>query len=368
MRIPRGGAPSTPARAGTRRSSVSDALAQPTVCRYANVAPEPGDLHEHPRQPDGRGDHRSSHRPAGNARRVRSDRASSLPQAGGSHGGCDRPGAALPHDLAAQIEAAASAGSQEAQEVLIALGNGEAPALQFQSYPGGTGALLQQLWGEVGGTPFRRETFEVEPWSGAVPGTEEEIAFLPAHRLAALLRERRITSVELTEIYLERLHRLNPLLLCAVTILDGRAREEAQQADAEIRAGSWRGPLHGIPWGVKDLFSARGGPTTWGSEDFQSQVIDEDAEIVARMNKGGAVLLVKLSTGRFAQGSNWFGGQTKNPWNPEEASGGSSAGPGSATAAGCVAFYHRHGDTRLNCGAVTTLWTERAPSHVRSGE
>ena len=231
-----------------------------------------------------------------------------------------------------------AAGPMGDQEILLALGNGEAPALQFQAYPGGTGALLEKLWGEVGGTPFRREPFEIEPWTGAVPGTEEEIAFLPAHRLAALLRERKITSVDLTDIYLERLHRLNPLLMFAVTILDGRAREEAQQADAEIRAGNWRGPLHGLPWGVKDLFTARGGPTTWGSADFENNVVDEDAEIVARMARGGAVLVAKLSTGQFAQGSNWFRGQTKNPWNPEEASGGSSAGPGSATAAGAVAF------------------------------
>ena len=262
-----------------------------------------------------------------------------LAAAVGATGAAGGLGVALPAGRAlAQERAPGPMGDQGAQEVLIALGNGEAPALQFQAWPGGTGALLEKLWGDVGGTPFRREPFDVEPWSGPVPGTEEEIAFLPAHRLAALVRERRISSVDLTNIYLERLHRLNPLLLCAVTILDGRAREEAEQADNEIRAGNWRGPLHGLPWGVKDLFSARGGPTTWGSEDFASRVIDEDSEIVARLGRAGAVLVAKLATGRFAQGSNWFGGQTKNPWNPEEASGGSSAGPGSATAGGCVAF------------------------------
>jgi Asp-tRNA(Asn)/Glu-tRNA(Gln) amidotransferase A subunit family amidase len=239
---------------------------------------------------------------------------------------------------AAEPSAALEMGRRTLQEAEIMLRNGEAPALQFQAYPGGTGALLEKLWREVGGTPFRRETIEIEPWEGPVPATEEELAFLPVHRLAALVRDRRVTPVELTDIYLERLHRYDPLLLFSVTILDGRAREEAQQADAEIRAGNWRGPLHGIPWGVKDLFSARGGPTTWGSAHFRDQWIDEDAEVVVRLREAGAVLAAKLATGEFAQGSNWFGGQTKNPWNPEEASGGSSAGPGSATAAGCVAF------------------------------
>src|SRR5690606_34318438 len=126
--------------------------------------------------------------------------------------------------------------------------------------------------------------------------------------------------------------------LCAVTILEGRAREEAQQAEAEIRAGNWRGPLHGIPWGVKDLFAVRGAPTTWGSADFASQVIDEDAEVVVRLREAGAVLIAKLATGQFARGDEWFRGRTRNPWNREQGSSGSSAGPASATAAGLVAF------------------------------
>jgi len=219
-----------------------------------------------------------------------------------------------------------------------ALGNGEPPALQFQAYPGGTGALFERLWREHGDSMFRRSAIELEPWSGPLPGDEEDLAFLPVNRLAMLLRERRVTSVELTELYLERLRRYDPALLCVVSFLDGRAREEAQQADAEIRAGDWRGPLHGIPYGVKDLFSVRGAPTTWGSADFADRVIDEDAEVVARLRQAGAVLLAKLATGEFAQGDQWFRGQTKNPWNVAEGSSGSSAGPASATAAGCVAF------------------------------
>jgi Asp-tRNA(Asn)/Glu-tRNA(Gln) amidotransferase A subunit family amidase len=219
-----------------------------------------------------------------------------------------------------------------------ALANGEPPALQFQAWPGGTGSLLERLWREHGEGMFRRSPIELEPWSGPLPTSAEDLAFLPVSRLGALLRERRISSVELTEIYLERLHRYDPSLLCVVTFLDGRAREEAQQADAEIRAGEWRGPLHGIPYGVKDLFSVRGAPTTWGSADFADRVIDEDAEVVARLRAAGAVLLAKLATGEFAQGDRWFRGQTRNPWNVDEGSSGSSAGPGSATAAACVAF------------------------------
>jgi Asp-tRNA(Asn)/Glu-tRNA(Gln) amidotransferase A subunit family amidase len=208
----------------------------------------------------------------------------------------------------------------------------------FQAYPGGTGSLLEKLWMEDGGSPFERTPFEIEPWSGPVPGAEQDIAFLPAHRLGALVRERHISPTELTEIYLERLKRYDPVLLCAVTILEGRGREEAQQAEAEIKAGGWRGPLHGIPWGVKDLFTVTGAPTTWGADAFQDQVIDEDAEVVRRLREAGAVLIAKLSTGEFARGDQWYRGRTKNPWNVEQGSSGSSAGPASATAAACVAF------------------------------
>jgi Asp-tRNA(Asn)/Glu-tRNA(Gln) amidotransferase A subunit family amidase len=223
-------------------------------------------------------------------------------------------------------------------QTLPPLGNGEPPALIFQAYPGGTGAYLEKLRKERGAAAFDRVAIRVEPWRGAVPGSEEEIAFLPVHRLAALIQSRRITSVELTNIYLDRLKRFDPLLLCAVTIMEGQAREAAQQADAEIKVGRYRGPLHGIPYGLKDLFSTKGVRTTWGSSDFDSRVIDEDAEVAVRLREAGAILIAKLSTGRFASGDNWYRGQTKNPWNPAQGSSGSSAGPASATAAGCVAF------------------------------
>jgi Asp-tRNA(Asn)/Glu-tRNA(Gln) amidotransferase A subunit family amidase len=229
------------------------------------------------------------------------------------------------------------AAGQEAPPPLP-LGNGEPPAFVFQAYPGGTGSLLEKLWKEEGGSPFERTPFEIEAWSGPVPGTEEEVAFLPVHRLAALIRDRHISPTELTEIYLERLKRYDPVLLCAVSILEGRGREEAQQAEAEIRAGGWKGPLHGIPWGVKDLFSVVGTSTTWGAEAFRDQVIEDDAEVVRRMREAGAVLIAKLATGELAMGDQWYRGRTKNPWNVEQGSSGSSAGPASATAAGCVAF------------------------------
>ena len=228
---------------------------------------------------------------------------------------------------------------QEAQEQeLPPLGNGEPPATQFQAYPGGTGSLLEKLWREGGGSPFERHEIEVGPWPGPAPTDPREIAFLPAHRLGALIRERKITSAELTEIYLDRMKRHDPTLLCAVTILEERARAEAKQADADLRAGRWRGPLHGVPWGVKDLFTVSGARTTWGSADFENQVIDEDAELVVRLRAAGAVLIAKLATGQFASGDNWYRGETKNPWNTEQGSSGSSAGPGSATAAGLVGF------------------------------
>jgi Asp-tRNA(Asn)/Glu-tRNA(Gln) amidotransferase A subunit family amidase len=171
-----------------------------------------------------------------------------------------------------------------------------------------------------------------------VPTNPEDIAFLPAHRLSALIKARRISSRQLTELYLERLKRLNPTLLCAVTIMESQALAEAARADDEIRAGRYRGPLHGLPYGVKDLFSTKGVPTTWGAKDFEERIIDEDAEIVVRLREAGAVLIAKLSTGLFAQNDQWFRGRTNNPWNLVQGSSGSSAGPASATVAGCVAF------------------------------
>jgi Asp-tRNA(Asn)/Glu-tRNA(Gln) amidotransferase A subunit family amidase len=248
-------------------------------------------------------------------------------------------GAITPSALLAREPSPVRALVQERQEVpLVPLGNGEHPALVFQAYPGGTGSLMEKLCREYDGNPFEHTPIDIEPWSGAVPGDPADIAFLPVHRLAALIRGRHISSVELTEIYLERMKRYDPVLLFAVTILEDRAREEARQADIDLRNGNNRGPLHGIPYGVKDLFSVRGAPTTWGSADFENRVIDEDAEVVVRLREAGAVLIAKLATGEFARGDRWYRGRTRNPWNVEEGSSGSSAGPCSATAAAAVAF------------------------------
>lgn len=226
----------------------------------------------------------------------------------------------------------------QTRPALPPLGNAEPPAMQFQACPAGTGALMQRIVREHGAAAFERAKIDVEPWDGSTPGGEEELCYLPVHRLAALLQSRRLSVVDLTHAYLERLKRLDPVLLCAVTIMEGPAKEAAQQADSDIKAGNYRGPLHGIPWGVKDLFAVKGTPTTWGAKEFKDRVIDEDAEVVVRLRKAGAILIAKLSTGRFAINDQWFRGRTNNPWNPLEGSSGSSAGPASATAAGCVAF------------------------------
>ena len=239
---------------------------------------------------------------------------------------------------AAQAPAPAAGGTPAPPPPPLALGNGEPLASQFQPWPGGTGALLEKLVRERGVAAFARAPHVPPAWSGTVPTADEDLAFLPAHRLSALLRARKLSSTRLTEIYLARLQKLNPTLNCVVTLLETQARAEARRADAEIAAGRYRGPLHGVPYGLKDLFSTKGIRTTWGVPDFKDRVIDEDAEIVVRLRDAGAVLVAKLSTGIFAQNDQWFGGRTNNPWNLAQGSSGSSAGPSSAVAAGCVAF------------------------------
>ena len=181
--------------------------------------------------------------------------------------------------------------------------------------------------------PFRYSDVDVE-----MPEQIEDVAFYSVLQLAKLIQTERITSTELTEMYLSRLRRYNPRLNFIVTLTETLALEQARRADEEIQAGSYRGPLHGIPYGVKDLFSVRGYPTTWGVESFRDRIIDRDASVVERLEQAGAVLLAKLATGTMASGDEWFGGYTRNPWNPAWGAGGSSAGPGSATAAGCVGF------------------------------
>lgn len=165
-----------------------------------------------------------------------------------------------------------------------------------------------------------------------------DLAFASIPELGALLRSGAVTAVRLAEFFLGRLERYDPQLQAVVTLTRERALETARQRDAELAAGTDRGPLHGIPYGAKDLLAARGYPTTWGAEPYREQVVDEDAAVVQRLEEAGAVLVAKLTLGALAWGDVWFGGTTKNPWNVEQGSSGSSAGPGSAVAAGLVPF------------------------------
>jgi len=205
--------------------------------------------------------------------------------------------------------------------------NTDAPALVFdprlpgQSYPPQTGDV----------------TGAVEP-AGSLPGNDEDIAFAPVSRLAHWIRTKRISSRELTEIYLERIERYRPLLENYITVTADLAREQAARADEETAAGNIRGPLHGIPYGLKDLVDTKGIKTTWGAMPFKDRVASRDAWIVRALEDAGAVLLGKTTNGAIAYNDLWFGGTTRNPWHPGEGSSGSSAGSASATAAGMCAF------------------------------
>ena len=172
----------------------------------------------------------------------------------------------------------------------------------------------------------------------ARPASIEDLAFESVATLSSLIASRRVTSTELTAMYLERLKRHDPTLHCVVTLTEELALAQAAEADAEIRAGRYRGPLHGIPYGIKDLFAAKGVLTTWGAKPYANQVFDYDSTAVARLREAGAVLMAKLSTGELAVGDLWFRARTRNPWNPDRGSSGSSAGPASATSAGLVGF------------------------------
>ena len=171
---------------------------------------------------------------------------------------------------------------------------------------------------------------------------EDQVAFSTVRELAELLHTRKVTSVDLTKMYLARLKRYDPKLHFVITLTEDRALKQAATADAEIAAGKYKGPLHGIPWGAKDLLAVAGYPTTWGAGGFEHQSFDTDATVVQRLDAAGAVLVAKLTMGALAQGDLWgndaHGGRTRNPWNPRQGSSGSSAGSASAVAAGCVGF------------------------------
>jgi Asp-tRNA(Asn)/Glu-tRNA(Gln) amidotransferase A subunit family amidase len=210
----------------------------------------------------------------------------------------------------------------------IAISNSVSPAIRFDPLP--AGSHPPQL--------AKRAMVRTKVAPRALPATDEEIAFLPVTELSELIRRGKITPSRLTDIYITRLKKYDPVLRCVITLTEDRARAQAKIADAEIARGKYRGPLHGIPWGAKDLLAVKGYKTTWGAGPYKEQVIDEDATVVQRLDAAGAILVAKLTLGELAQGDMWYGGRTRNPWKVDAGSSGSSAGPASATAGGLVAF------------------------------
>jgi len=208
----------------------------------------------------------------------------------------------------------------------VPIDNGVAPAMRFDPAPNAPAKTAKTSVAMSATAPVER------------PSSDEDIAFAPVTLLSRLIRDRKISSVELTRFYLDRLRRFDPTLQCVITLTEELALHQAEAADREIAAGLYRGPLHGIPWGAKDLLAVPGYPTTWGASPYKDQTRPETATVVSRLQEAGAVLVAKLSLGALAWGDVWFGGTTKNPWKTEQGSSGSSAGSASATAAGLVGF------------------------------
>lgn len=214
----------------------------------------------------------------------------------------------------------------------VELDNSFAPGLRFA--PFASPASLPDPRGYEVKTPAATGSDSISR-----PGSEEDLAFSSIRQLGKLLRDRKISSVELTKSYLERLRRYDPLLKCVVTFMDDLALKQAERADRELRAGNDRGLLHGIPWGIKDICSYPGYPTTWGLSQYRNRVIDVKAAVAERLENAGAVLVAKLATNTLAGGSVlWYRGITRNPWNPRKDAGGSSSGSAAAVAAGLVGF------------------------------
>jgi len=214
----------------------------------------------------------------------------------------------------------------------LKLPNSVAPAYVFQpQLPSAPKRLVQEMKHAV-------PEMEGPNLNATAPSRMEDLAFATIGELARLLHARKITSLALTQMYIDRLKRYDSKLHFVISLTEERAIAQAKAADAEIAAGKYRGPLHGIPWGAKDLLAVKGYPTTWGAGGFEHQSFDEDATVVKRLDEAGAVLVAKFTLGALAMGDKWYGGRTRNPWNPEQGSSGSSAGSASAVAAGCVAF------------------------------
>lgn len=234
-----------------------------------------------------------------------------------------------PEEREQMLEALNSRAQHYAQIRSAAPANDVPPALSFDPRAAGDRSPARDMPRSARSSPQSAVTR---------PADLEAVAFWPVTRLAELIRTRQVTSLELTEMYLGRLKRFDPYLHCVVTLTEDTAYAQAKRADAEIAAGHYRGPLHGIPWGAKDLLAVRGYPTTWGAEPYRDQVIDLDATVVQRLEAAGAVLVAKLTLGALAYGDLCFATRTLNPWNLDEGSSGSSAGSASATAAGLVGF------------------------------
>ncbi len=207
------------------------------------------------------------------------------------------------------------------------LPNSVVPALQFNPIP--VGAEFEQTQYPIKFSPISKIIR---------PDDLEEVAFWTVRELAELIRSRQVTAVELTELYLRRLKKYGPDLECVITVTEELALKQARQTDQEIAAGNYKGYLHGIPYGAKDLLAVKNYKTTWGAVPYRDQVINEDAVVIQKLEEAGAILVAKLTLGALAWGDVWFDGKTRNPWNLEQGSSGSSAGPGSATAAGLVGF------------------------------
>ena len=232
----------------------------------------------------------------------------------------------------------------EAYEAIreVAIPNQVPPAVRFdprlpQARPPGGPALEGD---EAALEPARRFDGTRSARQGIVrrPADLETVAFWPVTKLAELIRTGQLSSVELTELYLDRIRRHGHRLEAVITVTDELAMRQAERADAELRSGVYRGPLHGIPWGAKDLLATSGYRTTWGAKPYEEQLIPDDATVVRRLEEAGAVLVAKLTLGALAMGDVWFGGRTRNPWDLEQGSSGSSAGSAAATVAGLVGF------------------------------
>jgi Asp-tRNA(Asn)/Glu-tRNA(Gln) amidotransferase A subunit family amidase len=208
------------------------------------------------------------------------------------------------------------------------LPNGVPPAFVFDPLPPGATVSTERT----------KPVYSKAPASLTAPANLEDLAFSPAMELGDLIRRKKVSATSLTQMYITRLRRYDPILHFNITLTEDRALAQAREADADIARGHYRGPLHGLPWGAKDLLAVKGYPTTWGAGGFEKQTIDEDATVVKRLDAAGAVLIAKLTLGALAMGDKWYGGRTRNPWNLKQGSSGSSAGPASATSAGCVAF------------------------------